>query len=493
MSFLLYASLVLSTVAIDVTIPSSYSGNSSAPLDPTPVGASIEFFAWPGYNDIPGTYGCLGQLASLTGRYPPIRIGGTTQDRALFDPDLSAPVEYYVANYTVAPLNLTYGPSFIGLAAQWPGNMTMGLNRELANLSNTIEAANLSIQEIANLYAIELGNEPDLYSSSSPIAGNQTWTVQRDAESQVSWQTSIAHALNVTKSSFQAGVRLEPTQGWTITQLIPYEISSKAISFVRSFGEHSYPQSACSGSTTNLTELQSHSSIVNYTSAFAPEIRASIQVGKPHIFSETNSATCGGGGISSTFGAALWIVDYTLQALVLGSRQLLFHQGTIGNCAYCWWGSNVTYAPFYGAYFVTEALSGGAKYVEMLDDGEGDVGIYATWKDVNVLDKVLIYNSQYYDSNATTTARPSQNVTLKVAGSGQGQQSLKALRLTAQSATSMVESGQNPSIGGLMFANATCAKEGQLNYEKVPITDDGQQQQGTVTVAASEALLVYFT
>lgn len=43
-------------------------------------------------------------------------------------------------------------------------------------------------------------------------------------------------------------------------------------------------------------------------------------------------ATQGGGGISPTFGAALWILDYVLQTVTLGTNSLYFHQGTIGNC-----------------------------------------------------------------------------------------------------------------------------------------------------------------
>lgn len=64
------------------------------------------------------------------------------------------------------------------------------------------------------------------------------------------------------------------------------------------------------------------------------------------------TATQGGGGISPTFGAGLWIVDYVMQAVLLGSevsnpnpqyadiaeipafQALFFHQGTIGNCEY---------------------------------------------------------------------------------------------------------------------------------------------------------------
>lgn len=31
-------------------------------------------------------------------------------------------------------------------------------------------------------------------------------------------------------------------------------------------------------------------------------------------------------------GAALWVVDYVMQAMMIGVDRLYFHQGTIGNC-----------------------------------------------------------------------------------------------------------------------------------------------------------------
>lgn len=47
---------------------------------------------------------------------------------------------------------------------------------------------------------------------------------------------------------------------------------------------------------------------------------------------KTYPATQGGGGISPTFGAALWILDYVMQTVLMGTNALYFHQGTIGNC-----------------------------------------------------------------------------------------------------------------------------------------------------------------
>jgi hypothetical protein len=60
-----------------------------------------------------------------------------------------------------APDSLTFGPSFVALAAEYDGDVTLGLNRRLDNIFNTIAAAKLAIEEMDNLYAIELGNEPD--------------------------------------------------------------------------------------------------------------------------------------------------------------------------------------------------------------------------------------------------------------------------------------------------------------------------------------------
>lgn len=79
----------------------------------------------------------------------------------MYDPSLRAYVSYSVPSSTAAPANLTFGPSFIKLAGTYPGQITMGLNRGHDNLSNTIEAAKVVVENIHSLKAIELGNEPD--------------------------------------------------------------------------------------------------------------------------------------------------------------------------------------------------------------------------------------------------------------------------------------------------------------------------------------------
>lgn len=70
-------------------------------------------------------------------------------------------MDYTVADSSEAPSSLTYGPSFISKAASYGGEVIIGLNRRLDDISNTIEAAKVVQSEADNLYAIELGNEPN--------------------------------------------------------------------------------------------------------------------------------------------------------------------------------------------------------------------------------------------------------------------------------------------------------------------------------------------
>ena len=205
-------------------------------------------------------------------------------------------------------------------------------------------------------------------------------------------------------------------------------------------------------------------------------------------------ATQGGGGISPTFGAALWILDYVMQTLIMGTNALYFHQGTIGNCKwlthfflscrslifqgqYCWWGRYDMGAPYYGAYFATMALAD-ADQIAPLDSQTTAYAAYAIYKSGAPV-RVLLYNSDYY----TSGTRSSQTYTL----SGISASSVTAKRLTAPYATSRVDYGQNPTVAGQTFANGTCDIQGTQSVETTTVSAG----KATFTVAASEALLIY--
>ncbi|KAI0331016.1 hypothetical protein GY45DRAFT_1322942 [Cubamyces sp. BRFM 1775] len=459
--------------ASGIAVPSSPPANA-APVDPSLVSVSIEFFAFPGYTQLSSTSNCLANLASLRGAQPAIRIGGTTQDRATYDANLQIPVNYTVASPADAPTTLTYGPSFFTLASQLKGQVTVGLNRQLNNQANSLSAGSRAKQSMGNLFAIELGNEPDLYASSSPIASGAGWSQTADIASEAKWFTAMAPTLG---NIFQGAVYLS----WNTRTLVS-SIGSAALNAIKTISRHSYPQSACGGASTNLPSLMSHTGIVSYVSQYKAEASAAHGAGKSFFLGETNSATCGGGGISPTFGAGLWIIDYVLQSALIGVDRLYFHHGTIGNCAYCWWGQNAVFSPYYGAIFVSEFLGSDGAKVVMLDNGSTAIAVYAVYSASNAPLRLLVLNSNYFDGTGT---RSSTSVTFT--GLSRSSGTKRAKRLTAPAATSRVDQGASVTIGGGGTFGTNCARTGTEGTESVAVNGNAL----TVTVQASEALIVY--
>lgn len=444
-----------------------------ATLDPAPVGISFEFFAFPSYfTNLTATNQCLSNLKDLTGVWPPIRIGGTTQDRAQYDGNSSAYVVYSVESPADAPASLTFGSNFMTLAGQYSGSVVMGLNRGKNNVDNTIAAAEVAVSEIGNLLAIELGNEPEYYpKDGQPIASGLDWTPAADAVSQNNWDITVGSALGAG-TIIQAGNSNESPPNWGATELIAAE-NDTVKQYVKTYAHHNYP-----GGT--VTSLMSHANIVKNLHVFDADVAAALAEGKPYIFGETNSVAGGGAAsVSPTFGAALWTMDYVLRATYSNISRTYFHHGTIGNCQYCFWGRYSMGAPYYGAYAAT-ALLAKATHLTVIDDGTTNYAVYVTFDATGAPLKALLYNSDYYSGSGS---RSSQSFVLD----GLTGTSVRAKRLTAASAESRQDQGSLPTFGGQTFEDGTCLVDGTETFETTTISDG----QANFTLQASEGLLVY--
>ena len=122
-----------------------------------------------------------------------------------------------------------------------------------------------------------------------------------------------------------------------------------------------------------------------------------------------------------------------MQAAYNGVDRLYFHQGTIGNCQYCFWGRYTTGAPFYGVWTVSQFLGTDGSTLAMLDDGTSAVASYVVFNSAGKPLRALIYNSAYYGGSGT---RSSTSVTLTGLSSG----TKSGLRLTAPASTSPTSS-----------------------------------------------------
>ena len=144
------------------------------------VSFSIEFAFFPdfaGNSTVPNifSYNLLSNLGNLQGTNPYIRVGGNTQDYALYNASLpTATYGLYNLNKSADyPTTLSIGPSFFESYSTWPDmkfihgfnlakNGSVGLDSLLATASLACKAL-----EGGKLLHWELGNEPDLYKTSA--------------------------------------------------------------------------------------------------------------------------------------------------------------------------------------------------------------------------------------------------------------------------------------------------------------------------------------
>jgi hypothetical protein len=147
--------------------------------------------------------------------------------------------------------------------------------------------------------------------------------------------------------------------------------------------------------------------------------------------------------------------------------------------AYCWFGNSSVASPYYGAYAAASFLAE-SSYISALDDGSTAYGGYVSYASDKAASRVLLYNSDYYTGSGT---RASENFIL----TGLTANSITAKRLTAAAATSQQSTGGTPTFGGQHFLNETCVIAGEETLETFTVTSG----QAEVTLAASEALLIY--
>lgn len=177
-SLALLASLVLTHAwphdsHASIVIPSRAPQGAGIPLESF-VSFSIEFSYFPDYAgnlSNPNTFSnnLLDNIAVYSGSKPYIRVGGSSQDNAIFNESQKLGTILNFATPTSdQPANLTFGPAFFESYQTWPKTLfTHGFNLK-ANSTAAHEAQLASVQYACNtlrgeLLAWELGNEPDIF------------------------------------------------------------------------------------------------------------------------------------------------------------------------------------------------------------------------------------------------------------------------------------------------------------------------------------------
>ncbi|KAI0024059.1 hypothetical protein F4780DRAFT_798306 [Xylariomycetidae sp. FL0641] len=468
-----------STAAVTYPIPSAVPSNA-AQLDAAPIGVSFEFFMWPSYmTNISIAVDCLSHFDELYGKKTPTRIGGTTQDRAAFDPDFDGYVSYHVDDPLDAPMTLTYGPKFFDLIPIWGAQTILGLNRGDDNFTNTMEAALVAKSKTEGyLYAIELGNEPDLYLSNNKSVAVAPWNETQEGASEAQWAQAFLDAWGDAQPIISAGCYSIPIPlqaGWPNTLYLLREAFNASVKAgVRDYCAHLYALSLSTDPRTEMNHVRTASDV----SQFADDVAAVHAAGKPFVVGETGFHGQDA-AMDATVGGAVQVLDKSLLAAAVGAQQQFYHQGTIDQAHFNWWSTSRVEAPFYGGYLAALALAGGEQIVAG-DAGNDSYARYVVFRDGAPARAVLV-NTDYY---AGVGARNTADFTLTGVGGGE----VRALRFTAPASNATAGSADGAiTIGGQSFSGEDCGMMGEQQFETAGVAEG----QVTFTVGASEALLVY--
>ncbi len=247
-----------------------------------------------------------------------IRIGGNTVDETFWTSTGAPPPSWSIA--TITPADLAAVAS-LAKASGW--KVILGVNLKHYNPASAADEAKFAHSALgSSLQAIEIGNEPDLYSQYK----NNTAQFFTDFQAYVSAIEQAVPGLPIEgddstspNSSFQnAFVSAESA----LAQPDIVELTS-----------HNYPlvSTTCGGSPTIAALLGTSARDEENNNAQAAAATAA-KLREPAVIDEGNSVVCEGQqGVSDVYAAALWEVDDQLVVAREGVQGDYMH-GTIVQC-----------------------------------------------------------------------------------------------------------------------------------------------------------------
>ncbi|KAI0468511.1 glycoside hydrolase family 79 protein [Xylaria cf. heliscus] len=403
------------------------------------VSFSIEFASFPdfaGNSSHPNKFSnnLLNNLGYLTGTKPYIRVGGNTQDYAIYNPHLKIALNGTV-NATRSPdypTTIEIGPSYFESYLTWPNvkfthGFNMGGNHDDRQWATLIQTAQIACKTLGKdrLHWWEYGNEPDLFATSAqgPVRPSN----YNESDYVTEWLAGT-RAIKGVLSEYCPELLSNETYGYFAPSFAGVANHLKAPrtwadglnvdGTVRYFSTHNYISGATSPGVTLQGTLMNHTSTRASVDAHVSEF-AQISAAAPgirQIMGETNSLyNQGKPGLSNSFGAALWGVDFNLYCASVGFGRVHMHMGT--NYRYASWqpittglAAVGTKAPYYGNVAVA-AFLGNLRIepvrVAHLDLGRGeangtetDVGVrdaaYGAYVD-DALARIMVINMRAYN------------------------------------------------------------------------------------------------
>ncbi|KAL1305032.1 hypothetical protein AAFC00_003931 [Neodothiora populina] len=277
---------------------------------------------------------------------------GSTQDLTLFDESQEpAVIQYFAAANPDYPANETIGPAFFESYQTWPGTrFSHGFNLAY-NSTSSREALLRSVPYACralrgNLNVWELGNEPDFYAATvagpTPARGSD-WNETLYIGEWLEWPRKIhdqmrsacpdlakSDSFQLMAPSFASNPQFSKMQvATTFADGLNTDQDISYLALHNYMGARGQPGITLQGTLMNHTntkvKVQQLLAIFNPAQALS----GSLKPNGPTIVGEGNSlARQGIGGVSNSFGAALWGAGFGLQLIANGIGRWHMHQGT---------------------------------------------------------------------------------------------------------------------------------------------------------------------
>ncbi|KAK3341468.1 glycoside hydrolase superfamily [Lasiosphaeria hispida] len=424
------------------------------------VSYSIELSSFPdfaGNNSHPNTFS--GNLLENLGRYmgskPYIRVGGNTQDYALYDASLPYALNgtYDLKRSADYPTTIFIGPSYFESYNTWKDvKFSHGLNLGLGgnsssgwqSLKNTVPLVCRALGK-GKLYAWQYGNEPDLYSTSAqgpvrPPSWDEATYVEQWLNGTRMIKTLIEEHCPELLDSYGY---LAPAFGGVGNHLKAPKAWAAGINSdknIKLFSTHNYISGATSPGVTLQDTLLNHAVTKRSVEAHLAEyttLHAQDPSAPPLIFGECNSLyNQGRPGLSNTFGATLWAADFLLYSAAAGVKRVHLHMGT--DYRYASWQPVATRqttigtkAPYYGNIAAAAFLGNPARSPVVVEEiplpgrGNHEAAYAAFTRDGTTLARLIVLNMHGHNTTVggaglvplpSTPARGAVNYTFAIAG-----------------------------------------------------------------------------
>ena len=276
----------------------------------------------------------------------------------------------------------------------------------------------------------QLGNEPDLFKTSSqgpvrPSWWNETYYVaeylnkthiMRDIVSRECPEVILNGNFKFYSPAF-AGT------GNSLNLIRTWQAGLDADNEIALIDSHNYIGGATQPGVTLQGTLMNHTStVVSVNKHLNESTLLKPYTDLPYILGETNSLyNEGAPGLSNSFGAALWGVDFNLYCAATGIQRVHMHQGT--NYRYASWQpvetvneTMGTKAPYYGniavASFLGELTKGNVS-ISDIELGSIYENAYAAYVD-DRLERIAIIQMHAYNYTNSTGPRPSETYSFQL-------------------------------------------------------------------------------